>query len=149
MSTNWPQDIVDMHDHFGFREKIAQLTQEQLAEFLEFRYRFLQEELKELREAIDSHDPDGVVDALIDLNVVALGTLDAFEVNAQKAWDEVHKANMSKKAGIKPNRPNPLGLPDLMKPQGFISPSHIHNHGVLTKTFPNTQTATAEVVDQN
>jgi predicted HAD superfamily Cof-like phosphohydrolase len=61
--------------------------------------------------------------------VVAIGTLDAFGVDAQRAWDEVHKANMTKQPGVKESRPNPLGLPDLIKPEGWTGPDHDNNTG--------------------
>ena len=76
-------------------------------------------------------DGEEIVDGLIDLCVVAIGTLDAFGVDAYKAWDEVLKANMSKNVGVKEGRPNPLGLPDLMKPEGWQAPSHQGNHGIF------------------
>ncbi len=74
-----------------------------------------------------------VTDALIDLCVVAIGTMDALDINAHIAWDEVHRANMSKQVGIKASRPNPLGLPDLIKPKGWIAPFHTGNIGLLEK----------------
>ena len=80
-------------------------------------------------------DNEEIVDGLIDLCVVAIGTLDAFGVDAHKAWDEVLKANMNKEVGEKPERPNPLGLPDLVKPKGWKAPSHEGNHGCLDYTF--------------
>ena len=76
-------------------------------------------------------DAEEIVDGLIDLCVVAIGTLDAFGVNANKAWDEVLKANMNKRVGVKETRPNPLGLPDLMKPADWKAPSHEGNYGKL------------------
>ena len=57
--------------------------------------------------------------------------LNAFGIDAYKAWDQVHQANMSKEVGVKKERPNPLGLPDLVKPEGWINPSHSGNHGLL------------------
>jgi predicted HAD superfamily Cof-like phosphohydrolase len=85
------------------------------------------------KPAIDKGEKDAeeIVDGLIDLCVVAIGTLDAFGIDAYKAWDEVHQANMSKEVGVKKERPNPLGLPDLVKPEGWINPSHGGNHGLL------------------
>ena len=94
---------------------MAKMDSEKLKKFLEFRTNFLQEELDELKKADNADD---VVDALIDLCVVAIGTLDSFDVDPYRAWDEVLKANMNKEVGIKEGRPNPLGLPDLMKPPG-------------------------------
>ena len=76
-------------------------------------------------------DNEEIVDGLIDLCVVAIGTLDAFDIDANKAWDAVLKANMKKEVGKKETRPNPLGLPDLVKPEGWEAPSHEGNHGKL------------------
>lgn len=129
----WACDLNEMHCHYGFHEKIEGLTDEQLAALLSFRIMFLNEELRELREARSAED---VVDALIDLIVVAIGTLDLFDINSEKAWEKVHTANMAKEVGIKESRPNPLGLPDLIKPDGWEAPSHEGNHGTLTRVFP-------------
>lgn len=76
-------------------------------------------------------DSEEIVDGLIDLCVVAIGTLDALGVNVHKAWDEVYEANMNKEVGVKESRPNPLGLPDLIKPEGWTAPSHEKNHGII------------------
>lgn len=130
MSKNWVKDIADMHTKFGVNEKVREFDSEKLAKFLEFRINFLQEELNELKGAKDGED---MVDALIDLCVVAIGTLNAFDVDAYKAWNSVHKANMAKEVGIKESRPNPLGLPDLIKPSGWKGPSHKNNHGLFAR----------------
>lgn len=131
MSSNWVQDIEDMHTKYGVNEKIRTFDKEKLKQFLEFRIAFLEEELTELKDNINN--PEEIVDALIDLCVVAIGTLDAFDVNANIAWDAVHTANMAKEVGIKASRPNPLGLPDLIKPEGWRAPSHENNYGLLNK----------------
>lgn len=132
MSQNWPQDIKKMHQKFGVNEKVNQFEIERLKTFLEFRVKFLEEELQELK---DSTNADDTVDALIDLCVVAIGTLDAFGVDLYTAWDRVHTANMSKEVGIKTSRPNPLGLPDLIKPNGWEAPYHYDNVGLLGKLY--------------
>ena len=132
MSSNWVDDIHKMHLHYKVHPVIDAMDKEKLAKFLEFRANFLQEELNELKEAKSAED---VVDALIDLCVVAIGTLDGFSVDSIKAWDEVLKANMNKTPGVKPSRPNPLGLPDLIKPEGWVGPSHEGNHGLVSKIF--------------
>ena len=131
MSSNWVQDIEDMHTKYSVNEKIRTFDKEKLKQFLEFRIAFLEEELTELKDKINN--PEEIVDALIDLCVVAIGTLDAFDVNANIAWDAVHTANMAKEVGIKASRPNPLGLPDLIKPEGWRAPSHENNYGLLNK----------------
>lgn len=130
MSNDWVQDIADMHRKFGVNDAVRKMDADKLKAFLEFRIRFLQEELDEMR---NTDDPEEVTDALIDLCVVAIGTMDALDINAHIAWDEVHRANMSKQVGIKASRPNPLGLPDLIKPKGWIAPFHTGNIGLLEK----------------
>ena len=132
MSKDWVHDIANMHEHYGVHPVIEKMDGETLKKFLEFRANFLQEELNELKSAESAED---VVDALIDLCVVAIGTLDGFGVDSYKAWDEVLKANMTKKTGIKASRPNPLGLPDLIKPEGWVGPSHSNNYALLSKIF--------------
>lgn len=131
MTMNWVYDIEDMHTKYGVNEKVSEFDAEKLRQFLQFRVNFLEEELQELKD--NMNNPEEIVDALIDLCVVAIGTLDAFQINSHRAWDAVHEANMNKEVGIKPSRPNPLGLPDLIKPEGWTPPSHEHNHGLLSK----------------
>ena len=132
MSVNWVHDIAVMHNHYGVNEKVRNFDKDKLRKFLDFRIKFLQEEIDELKTAESAED---VVDALIDLCVVAIGTLDSFEVDLYDAWDEVLEANMSKEVGVKESRPNPLGLPDLIKPEGWSAPSHDGNHGLLSNIF--------------
>tara|TARA_Y100000114_G_scaffold81667_1_gene75325 strand:+ start:674 stop:1075 length:402 start_codon:yes stop_codon:yes gene_type:complete len=128
MSINWVEDIHQMQTKYKTREWVEN-NPEKLKEFLKFRVAFLQEELDETREAYMIGDAEEVVDGLIDLCVVAIGTLDAFGVDPYKAWDEVLKANMQKEVGKKSTRPNPLGVPDLVKPDDWKAPSHKGNHG--------------------
>lgn len=130
MSKDWPQDIAEMHENFGVNPVVRSYDREKLKSFLEFRIRFLQEELDELRS---TDDPAEVTDALIDLCVVAIGTLNALDIDPYTAWDRVHSANMQKKVGIKASRPNPLGLPDLIKPVTWVAPNHSDNIGLLSK----------------
>jgi predicted HAD superfamily Cof-like phosphohydrolase len=130
--TNWVQDISNMHTKFGVNTKMREFDKEKLQKFLQFRIDFLQEELDEMK---DADNGDDVVDALIDLCVVAIGTLDAYDVDAHEAWNRVHEKNMQKEVGVKASRPNPLGLPDLIKPEGWTPPTHADNIGLLSKVF--------------
>jgi predicted HAD superfamily Cof-like phosphohydrolase len=131
VSNDWVKDIRDMHTHYGFHGAVEGLDAEKLRLYLSFRAAFLREELRELEESALDADADGVVDALIDLCVVAIGTLDIFGVDSELAWDRVLRANMEKRVGVKPSRPNPLGLPDLVKPAGWVAPTHADNLGLL------------------
>lgn len=98
--------------------------------FLAFRMRFLVEELFEAILACETNDPDKLVDSLIDLIVVAAGTLSIGKVDGQKAWDEVRRANMSKERRENLTRQGSGGA-DLVKPDGWQAPDHTHNWGTL------------------
>lgn len=133
--TFWPTDIEDMHTKFGVNKVVDTLTNEQLKTYLKFRLDMVQEEVTEAATAFNDSDADGVVDALIDNIVFAIGTLDVMGVDAFKAWNEVHAKNMEKSPGVKEGRPNPYGFPDLIKPAGWTAPSHLDNLGLLSKIF--------------
>ena len=132
MNSKWVQDMENMHDKYGVHEWVDKASPEQLKQFLAFRLNFLQEELDETFAAFKDGDAEEIVDGLIDLCVIAIGTLDAFNADADGAWDEVLRANMDKEVGIKPSRPNPLGLPDLIKPEGWVGPDHHGKTGYLS-----------------
>ena len=131
MSKDWVKDINEMQTKYGVHDWIKKASAEQKLEYLKFRAEFLKEELTELDNAIYHADSEEVVDALIDLCVVAIGTLDSFQVDGHKAWNEVLKANMNKQVGVKEGRPNPLGLPDLTKPEDWEAPDHSGYYGIL------------------
>jgi predicted HAD superfamily Cof-like phosphohydrolase len=122
-----------MHQYYGVNEKVQNFDTEKLKQFLQFRMSFLDEELTETKNAVLNNDAEEIVDGLIDLCVVAIGTLDSMGINSYEAWNRVLRANLQKQVGVKPERPNPLGLPDLIKPVGWKAPSHADNHGLLTK----------------
>ena len=140
MSTNWFKDMQDMHKKYGVNkwmqaEMQSDVDIRRFNKFMEFRIGMMQEELDETKKAYKDKNAEEIVDGIIDLCVFAIGTLEVFGVDANKAWDEVYKANMSKEVGIKQGRPNPLGLPDLVKPEGWKGPSHEDNHGNISDSF--------------
>lgn len=132
---SWYKDMEKLHEKYRVNQWMENASKEQLQKFLEFRMNFLTEEFNETMKAYNEKDAEEIVDGLIDICVIAIGTLEAFGVNADKAWQEVLYANMQKEVGIKPERPNPLGLPDLIKPEGWKAPSHKYNHGNITNAF--------------
>ena len=140
MSTNWFKDMQDMHKKYGVNKWMqAELQSDvdwrKINKFMQFRIGMMQEELDETKNAFEKKDAEEMVDGIIDLCVFAIGTLEVFGVDANKAWNEVYKANMTKEVGIKEGRPNPLGLPDLVKPEGWKGPDHKDNHGNITESF--------------
>ena len=60
------------------------------------RYKLIEEELEELREAIDKKDLKEVADALTDILYVTYGAGHAFGINLDKCFAEVQNSNMSK-----------------------------------------------------
>ena len=132
--SDWANDIYMMHNKYGVKEWFEKNKhdKELMRKYLMFRMLMINEELHETLQALNTGNAEEIVDGLIDLCVFAIGTLDVFNVDANKAWDEIYRANMDKKAGVKPGRPNPFGLPDLLKPGGWKGPNHEDNHGDLS-----------------
>lgn len=56
----------------------------------------IEEEAKELAEAINNHDQLETLDALIDLLVVTIGAIHSAGFDAEGAWKEVMKTNFAK-----------------------------------------------------
>jgi len=135
--SDWANDIYMMHNKYGVKEWFEKNKhdKELMRKYLMFRMLMINEELHETLQALNTGNAEEIVDGLIDLCVFAIGTLDVFNVDANKAWDEIYRANMDKKAGVKPGRPNPFGLPDLLKPGGWEGPNHEGNHGDLNNSF--------------
>lgn len=122
------EDIEHLTTKYGFDQEKLDIAK------LYFRGKLLEEEFDEYLLAVRDRDAEGTVDALVDLTVVALGTLAIIGVDIQKAWNEVHKANMAKERGIKPGRESSGGF-DLIKPPGWTGPDHSGNHGRLKALF--------------
>tara|TARA_B100000900_G_C20176824_1_gene552211 strand:- start:153 stop:524 length:372 start_codon:yes stop_codon:yes gene_type:complete len=60
------------------------------------RYDLINEELNELKEAMDKKDLKEVADALTDILYVTYGAGHAFGINLDKCFQEVQNSNMSK-----------------------------------------------------
>jgi len=135
MNKDWPQTINEMQQKFGTHESVAKMSPALLKEFLKFRISCLQEEMIEIEHALENKDPEEIIDGIIDWCVFGIGTLDCYGVDAHKAWTAVLNANLAKNVGVKADRPNPFGLPDLIKPEGWQPPSHAGNHGKLTEAL--------------
>ncbi len=141
------QDVQDFHDKFGLeRPKIATVPPEDV---LDFRLRFMQEELDEFKlsmfrfytqmnvsDAVQGTNgpaltKDALIhmgDALIDLVYVAMGTADLMGIPWEPMWDEVQRANMSKqRAQSAEQSKQSTGRGhafDVIKPPGWTPPNH-------------------------
>lgn len=120
---NMLRDIKDFHEKFGLQYNGAPRLLP--PDVVEFRIKFMQEELNEYASAVADGDIVGQLDALVDLVYVALGTAYLQGLPFQRGWDEVQDANMRKvKAG--PNgEGSKRGSPhDVIKPPGWKGPDY-------------------------
>ena len=62
----------------------------------DLRINLIEEELSELKEAIENKDIKEVADALTDILYVTYGAGHAFGIDLDKCFDEVQRSNMSK-----------------------------------------------------
>ncbi len=63
---------------------------------IDLRYGLIEEELMELKTAMNNRDLTEVADALTDILYVTYGAGHAFGINLDKCFDEVQNSNMSK-----------------------------------------------------
>ena len=82
----------------------------------------LAEELQELRRGVAVGDEAEVIDALVDLVYVALGTAYLCGFPFMKVWDAVHAANMKKVRVKKASESRRLSTFDVGKPAGWKKP---------------------------
>lgn len=119
-------DLERLHDHFGFTE--AALTKQELWQ----RIQFIREELEETEEAFLEGEAHELMDGLIDIIVVAVGTLHRAGTKYRQGWKSVMTANYAKKKGFNEKRPDSNGQ-DLIKPKGWKPPELGRMLGMLEK----------------
>lgn len=88
--------VQEFHETYGLPVESEQTTGSEQTKQL--RINLLQEELDELKEALENDDMVETLDALIDLQYVLDGAFLSFGMQDVKtpAFDEVHRSNMSK-----------------------------------------------------
>jgi predicted HAD superfamily Cof-like phosphohydrolase len=82
----------------------------------------IDEEIKELKEAINNCDSVEVLDALTDILVVTIGAIHSMGADAEGAWKEVMKTNFAKidkETGKVRKREDGK----VLKPVGWVPPS--------------------------
>lgn len=136
MSRDWVEDIEKMNEKFSVLETVRKIDKANLFKLMEFRLSMTEEEMTETMDAFYLDGiPEEIVDGLIDLMVFNVQTLLMFGVCPNTAWDRVLEKNMQKEPGVKPERPNCFGFPDLIKPEGWVAPDHSDNVGIIPKVF--------------
>ena len=137
-------DIEQFHTKFDLKGRLINSPID--PELLKFRVRFLAEELKEINNASAEGDLEEVLDGLVDLVYVAIGTAYMLNLNFAEAWKTVHKANMSK---VKVSNENPGKRghsTDIVKPPGWVKPDHAHLFTPIDWSHPPLTDKT-EIVD--
>ena len=96
MTKNTLDQVQEFHETYGLPVESEQTTGN--AQTKQLRINLLQEELDELKEALDNDDYVETLDALIDLQYVLDGAFLSFGMQDVKeaAFNEVHRSNMSK-----------------------------------------------------
>lgn len=117
---NLHDDISEFHTKFSV--PVSNKPELMNTEMLNFRLKFLGEELDEFEEAHDEGDLAKCLDALVDLVYVAIGTADIMGLPFNQAWHEVHKANMAKQRAEHPNQSKRGTQYDVIKPPGWTPP---------------------------
>jgi predicted HAD superfamily Cof-like phosphohydrolase len=117
-------DVGDFHRKFDLPT-----SYDGPAEFIgegafKFRYGFLQEELREMKESHDRGDLAGVADALADLVYVALGTAHMYRIPFDEVFAAVQEANMKKEraSSAYDERSKRGSSLDVVKPKGWTPP---------------------------
>lgn len=87
---------------------------------LKERLALIDEEVGELHDAIESRSLVDAADALVDIVYVVLGLAAILGLPWRLLWDDVHRANMAKQRGVKPERAT--HTIDVIKPPGWVGP---------------------------
>jgi len=114
-------DLAEMHEKFWGDQELKPSMGDR--EYLLARCDFIQEELDELYEAIESGDYPEMIDALVDIVVICKGSAVLTGVRWRPHWNEVMRANNEKKPGVQAKRPRMKH--DLVKPPGWCGPNHL------------------------
>tara|TARA_B100001996_G_scaffold372787_2_gene349562 strand:+ start:1558 stop:1929 length:372 start_codon:yes stop_codon:yes gene_type:complete len=79
-----------------FGQEVKNKTEFPNEKIVKLRYDLIDEELKELKEAIEKNSIRDVADALTDILYVTYGAGHAFGIDLDKCFTEVQNSNMSK-----------------------------------------------------
>tara|TARA_A100001015_G_C15001446_1_gene718684 strand:- start:1298 stop:1786 length:489 start_codon:yes stop_codon:yes gene_type:complete len=96
MKTNF-QKIIEFHKAFGLKHSdFHDQSSFDDKSLLKLRLGLIEEELNELKDAIEDRDFTETRDAIADLLYVVYGTASSFGIQADEDFDLVHESNMTK-----------------------------------------------------
>lgn len=115
-----------MTNPFRDQEKFMKACDQSVEEFNTDQFNLyvslIEEEHKELAEAIAAHDKVETLDALIDILVVTIGAIHSMGADAEGAWKEVMRTNFSK-IDIKTGKVRKREDGKVLKPLGWTPPN--------------------------
>lgn len=114
---NMFRDIVEFHVKFRLKPPT---DPDEIEELLDFRTKFMEEELEEFKNATTSADR---FDALLDLVYVAMGTAFLLKYPWDYGWTKVHEANLKKVRARSASDSKRGSRFDVVKPIGWKAPS--------------------------
>jgi predicted HAD superfamily Cof-like phosphohydrolase len=114
-----------MTNIFTDQEKFMRACDQSVGEFnvnqLNMYLGLIKEEGDELQAAIVKQDKVETLDALIDILVVTVGTLNSLGVDAEGAWNEVMRTNFAK-IDSKTGKVSKREDGKVLKPEGWTAP---------------------------
>jgi predicted HAD superfamily Cof-like phosphohydrolase len=134
------EDIKEFHTKFALEYDGKPRTLSPSVQ--KFRVRFMREELKEYLDAVSraedavrgraepsfddevAHELEHMLDALVDLTYVVLGTAYLHGFDFEEAWARVHAANMGKVRAARASESKRKSKNDVVKPPGWKPPRH-------------------------
>lgn len=123
------QDVFDFHARFLV--PMSQVPAFLDKEAMDFRIKFMQEELSEFIDGVIEKDLRKAADALVDLVYVVLGTALMMGLPWKRLWFRVQKKNMAKERAANDGSNSKRGSPlDVIKPPGWQPPDHTPDLGL-------------------
>lgn len=122
------EDIENFHTKFGLRQEQAAVPVRDdvpgcmHTEEWKLRHARLREEGLEYDVAVERGEEDAILDSLVDLVYIALGTCYRRGWNFAEAWNRIHSANMKKERGEENSSKYGSGF-DVIKPEGWKTPN--------------------------
>lgn len=137
-------DVGMFHDRFGLDNVVYEPEGPRVIpeDLMDFRIKFMEEELKEFKDAYEAGDEAGMFDALLDLAYVVHGTSHLKGFPWHDGWQLVQRANLKKVRASGDGSDSKRGSSwDIVKPEGWTAPDIA---GLLVKFgWPNAQAGTA------
>lgn len=118
-------DVGRFHEKFGLDNTTFRDVgpREWDKDLMEFRLKFLREELDEFIEGKNEQDVVKMFDALLDLVYVAMGTAHLLGLPWEAGWSLVQQANMAKVRAAADGSDSKRGSAfDVVKPEGWEPP---------------------------